>query len=76
MPDEDSEAEKLSPLLEVVTFENNGTPRIEISITNINDEGSKSSSNDFLEDETSSRKNSLEVVDGDDVKVPDSGKDI
>ena len=34
MPDEDSEAEKMSPLLEVgISYEENGSSRIEISVT-------------------------------------------
>lgn len=67
MPDEDSEAEKLSPLLEVVTFENNGTSRIEISITSPKSESSKCSSSNLAESNASSRRNSLEVVNGEKV---------
>ena len=38
MPDEDSEAEKMSPLLEVgIIYEKNGASRIEISVTDPRD---------------------------------------
>ena len=41
MPDEDSEAEKMSPLLEVgIIYEANGASRIEISVTDPKDKTS------------------------------------
>lgn len=76
MPDEDSEAEKLSPLLEVVTFENNGTSRIEISITSPKSGSSKCSSSDLAESIASSRRNSLEVINGEKVGTLNRSKCI
>lgn len=58
MPDEDSDVEKLSPLLEAgINFETDVAPRIEISMTELTNESKVSKNPESEENQTSPTRN-------------------